>query len=302
MKVYINRMMAFPKQVEGYMDLLAYGSCRMGVPASKSMLGNVPSRLKELLDSNMDELREPLKGKDIAPEIAESVDQAIENCFKHSVRRLENFVNEFYMDRAREEPGVRAVRNGEKVYEECLRFHTTTMKSAQEIHDLGLQEVARIEARLGNAPGGGRPRAARSPERWPRAGPRSYLQCGWGGRCRWEGPRWRSGQCDPPRLAQLLPKARVRQGEVVHGRTSTAASPFVASSDIGRRQLHGLRSVQKPMARRLGGWWPRVGEDYPQYARRASRAVARPCLGSHDSRSGATRGGATRSGLCITPR
>lgn len=36
-------------------------------------------------------------------------------------------------------------------------------------------------------------------------------------------------------------------------------------------ELRGLRSVQTRMTRRLGGWWPRVGEEYPQYARRTSR-------------------------------
>jgi len=147
-KVYINRLMAFPKQVEGYMDLLAYGACRMGHPASKSMMRKVPDRLKSLLDGNFDELREPLQGKTVSPEVAEAVDQAITNCFRHGIARLQDFLNEFYSSRLRESPGIKAVRQGEEIYAESLRFHTTTRKTAQEIHDLGLQEVARIEGRF----------------------------------------------------------------------------------------------------------------------------------------------------------
>jgi len=46
------------------------------------------------------------------------------------------------------DPGCKALRNGSEVYAHSLRFHTTTAKTAQEIHDLGLQEVARIEQRF----------------------------------------------------------------------------------------------------------------------------------------------------------
>jgi len=147
-KAYLDRLMAFPKQVEGYCDLLAYGACRMGIKASKSMMRKVPERVKGLLDGDLDELRAPLQGKDVAPEIVDAVDQAIANCFRHGLRRLHTFIEEFYGKFLREGPGVKEVRDGDKVYAECLRFHTTTLLSAQEIHDLGLQEVERIEGRF----------------------------------------------------------------------------------------------------------------------------------------------------------
>jgi len=40
------------------------------------------------------------------------------------------------------------VRDGAAIYEMCLKYHTTTNKTAEEIHNLGLKEVARIEGRF----------------------------------------------------------------------------------------------------------------------------------------------------------
>jgi len=109
---------------------------------------SVSRRLRELAESPLEELRAPLQGKDVDPELAEQIGQAIENCFKGSLLGLLNFVEEFYDGRVREDPACKAVRNGQAVYEHCLRFHTSTDKTPQAIHDLGLQEVARIEGRF----------------------------------------------------------------------------------------------------------------------------------------------------------
>jgi len=117
------------------------------------MLRKVEGRLKELIASDLPELREPLEraekeGKKLDPDIPTNTVKSIDKCFRPGLERLLDFLKEFYADRARAEPGVKAVRNGEQMYAECLRFHTSTAMTAQEIHDLGLQEVARIEARF----------------------------------------------------------------------------------------------------------------------------------------------------------
>ncbi|CAE8732806.1 unnamed protein product, partial [Polarella glacialis] len=149
---YIARLMAFPHQVDDFCKLLAYGASGMrGVAASKSMLRRVPERLRELLEGDelAKTLREPVKDKAcLSSELSEQLQQATVNCFRPGLEKLLDFLTEFYEERARSEPGCLSVRNGAEVYAECLRFHTTTRKSAQEIHELGLAEVARIESRL----------------------------------------------------------------------------------------------------------------------------------------------------------
>jgi len=112
------------------------------------MMRSVSSRLKELIDGECKELRAPLEGKELDEELKTQVEQAIENCFKAGCRKILDFLQEFYAVRVRSDPSCGKLQDGEKLYAESLRFHTTTTKSAQEIHDLGLQEVARIEKRF----------------------------------------------------------------------------------------------------------------------------------------------------------
>lgn len=148
-KLFLGRLMAFPDQVASFRDLLAYGSGPRGIAASRSMMRRVPARLEELINGDLAELRAPLKGKDfVSKELEEQLSQAIQNCFRASLESLHLFLTEFYADRVRPEPGILALKKGSEIYAACLRFHTTTRKSAKEIHELGLKEVARIEQRM----------------------------------------------------------------------------------------------------------------------------------------------------------
>eukprot|EP00931_Biecheleriopsis_adriatica_P077751 TRINITY_DN51256_c0_g1_i1.p1 TRINITY_DN51256_c0_g1~~TRINITY_DN51256_c0_g1_i1.p1 ORF type:complete len:592 (-),score=146.33 TRINITY_DN51256_c0_g1_i1:59-1834(-) len=147
-KRYLDRLLAFPEQAQGYQDLLAYGAGMRGMPASESMLRRVSQDLRKMIDSDLPELHAPLKSKDVDPELAEQIRQAIDHCFRGSLQRLLDFLEDFYVERGRKLPGCKSLRNGAEVYAQCLRFHTSTAKTAQEIHDMGLAEVARIEGRF----------------------------------------------------------------------------------------------------------------------------------------------------------
>ena len=49
------------------------------------------------------------------------------------------------MSKCRPAVGITCVPNGEQFYQECLDWHLTLKMSPQEVHDLGLKEVARIK-------------------------------------------------------------------------------------------------------------------------------------------------------------
>jgi len=145
---YLERLMAFPKQVEQYCDLLAYGSMRK-MACSKSMMRNAPQSLKAMIDGDLAMITAPIAGRDDVPEeLAQQIEQAKETCFRAGLQRLYDFITDFYADRVRQDPGLCSFANGAEIYAQCIRFHTTTTKTAQELHELGLQEVARIEARF----------------------------------------------------------------------------------------------------------------------------------------------------------
>lgn len=77
----------------------------------------------------------------------EAVD-AYEQRFVPAWRRLEGFLRVEYRPQARADAGIHDVPNGRAIYAALIEASTTTDMSAREIHELGLREVARIEAAM----------------------------------------------------------------------------------------------------------------------------------------------------------
>ena len=63
-------------------------------------------------------------------------------------RALLAFFENEYLPRARKEIGIASVPQGRAYYEHVVRRHTTTNMTPEQIHALGLSEVARIRARM----------------------------------------------------------------------------------------------------------------------------------------------------------
>ncbi len=61
-----------------------------------------------------------------------------------SYERIANFISDEYLAAARETVGLRALPNGEAWYAYLVRMRTTTDMTPDEIHQVGLSEVARI--------------------------------------------------------------------------------------------------------------------------------------------------------------
>lgn len=58
--------------------------------------------------------------------------------------RLHDYVSTEYLNQGRNSSGVDALPNGKKYYQVAIKKYTTTDLSAEEIHQIGLDEVARI--------------------------------------------------------------------------------------------------------------------------------------------------------------
>jgi uncharacterized protein (DUF885 family) len=63
-----------------------------------------------------------------------------------ALRRLATYVGSDYVTKARTTDGFGALPGGEKMYRYAVRSSTTTDLSPEEIHELGLREVKRIQA------------------------------------------------------------------------------------------------------------------------------------------------------------
>jgi uncharacterized protein (DUF885 family) len=63
-------------------------------------------------------------------------------------RRLRAFLNDEYLPRAREGVGLSSMQGGARLYARLIEKNTTLPMSADEVHNLGLREVARIRGEM----------------------------------------------------------------------------------------------------------------------------------------------------------
>ena len=81
-------------------------------------------------------------------ELANSGRAAIEEVVLPAYRRFAEFFNDAYLPACRSSIGASALPDGEAFYAYRSRLFTTTELSPDEIHELGLSEVARIRAQM----------------------------------------------------------------------------------------------------------------------------------------------------------
>jgi prolyl oligopeptidase len=148
--MFVSRLEAFPAQCEQYVALLQHGVAS-GMVASKDMLRSVgPQILEQATDGC--EVVQGLSTRaarfDAAAGGGERGAAAVRG-FQAACVRVEQYVREEYAPHARAQSGCTGfgAERGQQIYALCLRFHTTTSMSPQEVHDVGLAEVARIQAR-----------------------------------------------------------------------------------------------------------------------------------------------------------
>jgi uncharacterized protein (DUF885 family) len=75
----------------------------------------------------------------------DAIIKAVDEKVRPAYTRLADFVEKDYAPKGRTEPGMWSLPNGDELYKFSVEQQTTTNKSPQEIHDLGLAEVKRIE-------------------------------------------------------------------------------------------------------------------------------------------------------------
>ena len=73
---------------------------------------------------------------------------AIARAVLPSFRRLARFIDKSYLPMTRDQVGAYAQPDGEAFYQFRVEHYTTTSLSADEIHKIGLREVARIRAKM----------------------------------------------------------------------------------------------------------------------------------------------------------
>jgi uncharacterized protein (DUF885 family) len=90
--------------------------------------------------------------EDFSPEDRERLTAAYEDKIANTIipayQRISNFVGDDYLGAARETVGLYAQPNGVSWYEFMVRLRTTTDMTPEQIHQIGLDEVARIHGEM----------------------------------------------------------------------------------------------------------------------------------------------------------
>jgi len=145
------RLRAVPTLVDQTIELLAEGA-RQGVTPPRITLRDVPAQVEAHLvdDPAASPLLAPFANlppsvpAGDAAELLREAEAVLASEVTPAFARLHAELVDRYLPAARETTALSALADGRDWYDHLVRHHTTTDLSAEEIHELGVAEVARI--------------------------------------------------------------------------------------------------------------------------------------------------------------
>jgi uncharacterized protein (DUF885 family) len=152
---YIKRLNSIPKLLQQITDVLRQGRAD-GMMPPQFLLNQVVEQTREIAapSGTSNAFGQPaLHFPDAISEaeqqqlralIIKAVDEKVRPAYEH----FANYLERDYAPFGRQDAGIWSLPNGERLYEFLVRRQTTTAMKPEEIHDLGLREVARIESEM----------------------------------------------------------------------------------------------------------------------------------------------------------
>jgi uncharacterized protein (DUF885 family) len=150
-QLYLDRLRACPRQIDQFIDSFEEG-IKQNIVASLPMTRNVVDHLQGHIDGGLPELFDPLKqaaAEAIPSSMRQDITEAIEGV-RQSFIKFRDFFVSVYFTHVRPDAGCDTLPNGKRIYEICLKYHTTTDLTPDQVHQIGLDEVARIQERYRN--------------------------------------------------------------------------------------------------------------------------------------------------------
>ena len=150
---YVARLQAIPRLMDDLIEVLRQGARDRLVPpryllektvtqclgiAGPAGEGNVFGRPVAAMPASMPRAEQA--------RLRAAVIAEVDGTVRPAYVRLSAFIRNEYAAQGRAEPGIWSLPDGDARYRSCIRRLTTTDLGPDEIHELGLAEVARIEA------------------------------------------------------------------------------------------------------------------------------------------------------------
>lgn len=152
---YLNRLNALPDAVDQYVPLLREG-LQKGVSQPRVIFNGYESTYDSQIVANYEDSFYYGPFKNLPSSLTETQKDsvlvaakiAIENRVIPSFKRVKTFFEEEYFPKTRKTIGVSETPNGRDYYQNRINYYTTLDLTADQIHNTGLQEVARIKAEM----------------------------------------------------------------------------------------------------------------------------------------------------------
>jgi uncharacterized protein (DUF885 family) len=150
------------KRLDGYVDWLHSAESKMkegiklGHTLPKPLVAKVLPQLEAGAITDLDQhlFYSPIKNfpADFSDEDKKTLTDAYTNKLTEKVipayKSLHDFMSTDYMEAARTSTGISEIPDGKNLYNYMIKLFTTTNMTADEIHQLGLSEVARIRSEM----------------------------------------------------------------------------------------------------------------------------------------------------------
>lgn len=152
---WLARLERLPEQLSQYQALLQEGANRQRTQA-RIIIERIPNQLEALIvekpqDSPFWGVFETMPDEISAPRQEELLAQAASVISKKLVpayAQFKAFIEDSYLSSSRAQPGIGSLPGGKEVYAMLARHFTTTDMTPEEIHNVGLTEVARIRGEM----------------------------------------------------------------------------------------------------------------------------------------------------------
>ncbi len=153
---YIARLNAIPALLDQIVEVSRQGA-KDGLVQPRYLLEKLPAQIAKIAEpSGADSaFASPLKKLDTAvadpaqrAQIRNQLIAAIDEQVRPAYTKLAAFVKDEYAAQGRTQEGIWSLPDGDRRYQFAVRTQTTTDKSPEEIHQIGLAEVTRIEGEM----------------------------------------------------------------------------------------------------------------------------------------------------------
>ncbi len=151
---WLNRLRGLPEQLSQYRALLSEGINRDRTQA-QIVMSRVPSQIANLITEQPNDspfyrafatMPEEIDS-DTRASLQSAAATVISEQINPALRELLEFLESDYLPAARP-PGIGALPGGKQVYSRLAQHFTTTELTPDEIHEIGLREVARIRGEM----------------------------------------------------------------------------------------------------------------------------------------------------------